>query len=80
MMYFPQDLPLGLPPVHKGHEFKIELEDNIQPIHRPLRKISLAELEEAKTQIQSMLEHGFIRPSGSPYGASLVHTQEGWKS
>ena len=25
---FPQDLPLRLPPVRQGHEFKIELEDN----------------------------------------------------
>ena len=26
---FPQDLPLGLPPAHKGHEFKIDLEDDV---------------------------------------------------
>ena len=29
----PQDLPLGLPPLHEGHEFKIDLEDEVpQPI------------------------------------------------
>ena len=26
---FPQDLPRGLPPVRKGHEFEIKLEDDI---------------------------------------------------
>ena len=69
---FPQDLPLGLPPVREGHEFKIDLEDEVPPIHCPLYKTSLLELEEAKKQIESMLEHGFIRPSDSPYGAPIL--------
>ena len=54
--------------MHEGHEFKIDLEDEVPPIHRPLYKMSALELEEAKKQIESMLEHGFIRPSDSPYG------------
>ena len=33
---FPTDLPLGLPPVRMGHEFKIELEDDTPPIHRSI--------------------------------------------
>ena len=37
---FPQDLPLGLPPVREGHEFKINLEDDVPPVHRPLYKMS----------------------------------------
>ena len=69
---FPQDLPLGLPPVRQGHEFKIDLEDDVPPVHRPLYKMSPLELEEAKKQIESMLEHGFIRPSDSPYGAPVL--------
>ena len=69
---FPQDLPLGLPPVREGHEFKIDLEDEVPPVHRPLYKMSPLELEEAKKQIESMLEHGFIRPSDSPYGAPVL--------
>ena len=56
---FPKDLPPGLPPIRKGHEFKIELEDNAPPVHRPLYKLS-------------SLEHGFIRPSDSPYGAPVL--------
>ena len=45
---FPQDLPLGLPLVHKGHEFKIDLEYEVPPIHQSLYKMSPLELEEAK--------------------------------
>ena len=51
---------------------KIDLEDEMRPIHRPLYKMSPLELEEAKKQIESMLEHGFIRPSDSPYGAPVL--------
>ena len=42
------------------------------PFHRPLYNTSLLELEEAKKQIQLMLEHGFIRSSDSPYGAPVL--------
>ena len=45
---FPTDLPLGLPPARKGHEFRIDLEDDVPPIHQPLYKLSPLELEEAK--------------------------------
>ena len=69
---FPQDLPQGLPRVSQGHEFHIDLEDDVPPIHRPRYKMSPLELEEAKKQIQLMLEHGFIRPSDSPYGALVL--------
>ena len=69
---FPEDLPKGVPPVRRGFQFKIELEDNVPPVHRPIYKLSPLELEEAKTQINYMLEHGFIRPSQSPYGAPVL--------
>ena len=42
------------------------------PIHRLLYKMSPLELKEAKQQIESMLEHGFVRPSDSPYGAPAL--------
>ena len=34
--------------------------------------MSLLELEEAKKQIESRLEHGFIRLSDSPYGSPIL--------
>ena len=69
---FPADLPPRLPPVRMDHECKIELEDDTPPIHRPIYKLRPRELEEARKQIQYMLEHGYIRPSISPYGAPVL--------
>ena len=69
---FLKDLSLGLPPICKGHEFKIQLEDDAPPVHQPLYKLSPLELAKAKKQIEYMLEHGFIRPSDSPYGAPVL--------
>ena len=69
---FPTDLPPGLPPVQMGHEFKIQLEDDTPPIHRPIYKLSPLELEEAKKQIQYMLEHNHIRLSVSLYRVPVL--------
>ena len=69
---FPKDLPPGLPLVRRGFKFKIELEDDTPPVQRSIYKLSPLELQEAKEQIQVMLEHGFIRPSQSPYGAPVL--------
>ena len=55
-----------------GHEFRIDLEDDTPPLHRPFYKLSLLELEEAYKQIQYMLKHGFIHPSDSPYGTPML--------
>ena len=68
----PQDLPVGLPLVRQGHEFKIDLEVDLPMLRCPLYKMSLLELEEAKKQIESMLKHGFIPPSDSPYGSPIL--------
>ena len=57
---FPMDLPPRLLLVQMGHEFKIELEDDTLPIHRPIYKLSPLELKEAKEQTLYMLEHGYI--------------------
>ena len=58
--------------MRQGHEFRINLEDDVPLVYRPLYKMSPLELQEAKEQIQVMLEHGFIQPSQSPYGAPVL--------
>ena len=45
---FPSDLPKGLPPKRLGHKFKIDLEPDTKPVHRPIYKLSPLELDEAK--------------------------------
>lgn len=70
---FPKDLPKGLPPVRKGHEFRIDLEDEaMAPIHRPLYKLSPAELDEVKAQVDYLLDQKKIKPSDSPWGAPIL--------
>ena len=48
---FPMDLPPRLPLIRMGHEFKIKLEDDTPPTHRPIFKLSPLELEGTKKQI-----------------------------
>ena len=69
---FPSYLPKGLAQKRLGYEFKIDLEPNIKPVHRPIYKLSPLKLDEAKKQIEYMLEHFFIRPSESPWGAQVL--------
>ena len=64
---FSSDLPSTVPPVRKGHKFKIELENDTPPAHQPIYKLCPLELDEAKKQIQYMTEKGFILPSDSPF-------------
>ena len=37
---FPSDLPKGLPTKRLGHEFKIDLDPDTKPVHRPIYKLS----------------------------------------
>ena len=49
---FPTDIPPRLLPLRMRHGFKIELEDDTPPIHRPIYKLSPLKLEEVKKQIE----------------------------
>ena len=69
---FPLNLPKGLPPKRLGHEFKIDLELDTKLEQEPIYKLSPLELEEAKRQIEYMLEHSSIRPSELPWGAQVL--------
>ena len=58
--------------MRKGHEFCIDLEHTTALVHKPIYKLSPLELEEVQKQIEYMLEHGYIRPSDSPYGYPIL--------
>jgi hypothetical protein len=58
---FPEDLP-GLPP-ESNVEFVIELKPGTAPVSRRSYQMPPTELAELKTQLQDLLEKGFIRPS-----------------
>ena len=67
---FPYDLP-GLPP-EREIDFPIDLVPGTAPIYLPPYKMAPAELKELKTQLQELVDGGFIRPSISPWGAPVL--------
>jgi hypothetical protein len=71
---FPEDLP-GLPP-ERDVEFVIELKPCTTPISRRLYRMPPNELAELKTQLQDLLEKGFIRPSSSPWGCLSIFVKK----
>jgi len=56
-------------------EHKIEL---VQPIatNRRIPRMSFAELEEARTQVEALLKKGWVQPSKSPFAANLVFVRK----
>ena len=67
---FHEELP-RLPPKREV-EFTIKLVSGTTPISKALYRMALLELKEPKTQLQEMLDRGFIRPSVSPWGALVL--------
>jgi hypothetical protein len=71
---FPEDLP-GLPS-ERDMEFVIELKPGTTPISRRSYRMPPNELAELKTQLQDLLEKGFIRPSSSPWGCPAIFVKK----
>jgi hypothetical protein len=71
---FHEDLP-GLPP-EMDVEFVIELKPDTTPISRRSYRMPPNELAELKTQLQDLLENGFIRPSSSPWGCPAIFVEK----
>ena len=71
---FPDDLP-GLPPTREI-DFTIELVPGTEPISKAPYRMEPTELKELKTQLQELLDLGFIRPSHSPWGAPVLFVKK----
>ena len=71
---FLDDLP-GLPP-EREIDFPIDLVPGTAPISLPPYRVAPAELKELKTQLQELVDRGFIRPSISPWGASVLFVKK----
>ena len=65
----------GLPP-HRDVDLTIELHPSTSPISMTPHRMALAELQELKVQLQELLDRGFIRPSTSPWGASVLFAKK----
>jgi hypothetical protein len=57
-------------------KFSIELKPDIAPVSRRSYRIPPNELEELKTQLQDLLEKGFIRSSSSPWGCPAIFVKK----
>jgi hypothetical protein len=67
---FPDDLP-RMPP-----ERVIELQPGTAPIAKTPYKMSHVELKELKIQLQGLLDKGYIHPSTSPWGCSVLFVEK----
>ncbi|GKD82870.1 putative reverse transcriptase domain-containing protein, partial [Tanacetum coccineum] len=71
---FLEDLP-GLPP-RRQVEFQIDLVPGAAPVAQALYRLAPSELQELSTQLQELYDKGFIRPSSSPWGASVLFVKK----
>ncbi|KAK8946881.1 hypothetical protein KSP39_PZI007254 [Platanthera zijinensis] len=71
---FPKDLP-GLPPQRKIG-FAIELVPGAKPVARSPYRVAPKEMAELEVQLQELLEQGYIRPSHSPWCASVLFVKK----
>jgi hypothetical protein len=66
----PDDLP-RMPP-DRAIKFKIELQPGTAPVYKRRYPMAQNEMAELKTQVQELLDKGYIRPSCSPWGFPAI--------
>ncbi|GJZ48468.1 putative reverse transcriptase domain-containing protein, partial [Tanacetum coccineum] len=71
---FLEDLP-GLPPVRQV-EFQIDLIPGVTPVARAPYRLAPLEMQKLSNQLQELADRGFIRPSASPWGASVLFVKK----
>ncbi|KAJ0588184.1 putative nucleotidyltransferase, Ribonuclease H [Helianthus annuus] len=71
---FPDELP-GLPP-ERQVEFRIDILPGVAPIARAPYRLAPTEMKELRTQLDDLLEKGFIQPSSSPWGAPILFVKK----
>eukprot|EP00253_Pinus_taeda_P034511 PITA_34511 len=71
---YPEDI-IELPP-HNEVEFSIELIPRVAPALKAPYRMSTLELVELKLQLKEMLDKGYIRPSVSPQGTSVLFVKK----
>jgi hypothetical protein len=71
---FPDELP-GMPP-DRDVEFVIELQPGTTPISKRPYRMPPKELAELKTQLQDLLDKGYIGPSSSPWGCPALFVKK----
>ncbi|GJY25128.1 putative reverse transcriptase domain-containing protein [Tanacetum coccineum] len=65
----------GLPPIREI-EFRIELTPGAMPVAKSPYRLAPSELEELSRKLKELQDKGFIRPSSSPWGASVLFVKK----
>ncbi|GKA34512.1 putative reverse transcriptase domain-containing protein [Tanacetum coccineum] len=71
---FPEDLT-GLP-LTRQVEFQIDLIPGDAPVARAPYRLAPSEMKELSEQLKELSDKGFIRPSSSPWGASVLFVKK----
>ncbi|GJY51952.1 putative reverse transcriptase domain-containing protein [Tanacetum coccineum] len=71
---FLEDLS-GIPPDRK-FEFQIDLIPGVTPIAKTPYRLAPSEIKELMSQLQELVDKGFIRPSSSPWGALILFVKK----
>nr|GEY90598.1 reverse transcriptase domain-containing protein [Tanacetum cinerariifolium] len=71
---FPEDLP-GLP-LTRQVEFQIDLIPGVAPVAWASYRLAQSKMKELSDQLQELFNKGFIRPSSSPLGASILFVKK----
>ncbi|GJU52174.1 hypothetical protein Tco_1225888 [Tanacetum coccineum] len=71
---FPEDLP-SLPSTRQV-EFQIDLVPGAAPVARAPYRLAPSEMKELSEQLKELYDKGFIRPSSSPWGASILFVKK----
>nr|GEV96869.1 hypothetical protein [Tanacetum cinerariifolium] len=71
---FPEDLS-GLPPTRQV-VFQIDLIPGAAPVARAPYRLAPLEMKELSEQLKELSDKGFIRPSSSPWGASVLFVKK----
>ncbi|GJP79438.1 hypothetical protein CLOP_g9673 [Closterium sp. NIES-67] len=70
---FPDDLPAGLPH-EREHDHKIKLDPGAQPTVQTQWRLTRPELDELRSQLDCLLEKGFVCPSTSSFATPILFT------
>ena len=71
---FPEELP-GIP-LKREVDLAIEIVLGTVPMSRAPYRMAPTELKELKSQLQELLDKGFIRPNVSPWGAPVLFVKK----
>ena len=71
---FPEELP-GIP-LEREVDLAIEIVPGTVPMSKAPYRMAPTELKELKSQLQELLDKGFIRPSVSPWGAPVLFVKK----